>query len=186
MNTTLPHLVLLHDALGASDQLAPLAAALESHFQVLQVEFHGPGTTAQQPRPFRMEQFVENVLAAMAERGIERASLFGYSVGGYVALLVAAAEQARVERVITLGTKFRWDPATAADDGPRLSDEVLRSIRVPVTVTVGGRDNTVSVEESRNVARKLRQGTLMVLENTTHPIEQVPVEAIAEVITTAA
>ena len=125
--------VLLHGALGAADQLAPLAERLTERLagrgrvHVVELEGHGATPSA---RPYAMAHFVGNVLATMDARGVERAALFGYSMGGYAALLLAAAHPGRAARVVTLGTKFRWDPETAAREARRLDPAAIRA-KVP-------------------------------------------------------
>jgi pimeloyl-ACP methyl ester carboxylesterase len=149
-------------------------------------------------------------------------------MGGYVALCLALAHPERVDRIATLGTKFRWDPAIAAREAarldpaiirakvprfadalaarhegaggweavlartadflrelgehPMLTDTTLSRIPHPVRVIVGDRDNTVSVDESGNVATQLASGTLAVLEDTPHPLEQVPVDILSQAL----
>ena len=41
-------------------------------------------------------------------------------MGGYVALHLALHHPERVQRIVTLGTKFRWDPVTAEREAARL------------------------------------------------------------------
>lgn len=120
-------LVLLHGALGAGRQLDPLAERLtEEGRRVHVVELEGHGSTPARGRVFAIEHFAENVVEAMDARGIERAAIFGYSMGGYVALHLAATRPERVERVVTLGTKFRWDPETAEREARRLDPAGIR------------------------------------------------------------
>lgn len=65
---------------------------------------------------------------------------------------------------------------------PVLTDATLARIQQPVRIIVGDRDNTVSVEESRAVAHALSNGSVTVLPDTPHPIEQVKVELIASAL----
>ena len=44
---------------------------------------------------------------------ITRADIFGYSMGGYVALHAARRHPERIGSIMTLGTKFAWDTPTA-------------------------------------------------------------------------
>jgi pimeloyl-ACP methyl ester carboxylesterase len=129
---TPPPLLLLHGALGAGAQLAPLAAALAQRLgrpaDVLELEGHGE--TAPHPDGFSIERFAEQVVERLDARGVERAALFGYSMGGYVALHLARVHPERVAAVATLGTKFRWDPETAAREAARLDPAAIRA-KVP-------------------------------------------------------
>jgi pimeloyl-ACP methyl ester carboxylesterase len=222
-------LVLLHGALGASGQFNTLAETLRPRFRIHQIDFEGHGAVAPCGRPFRIQHFVANVVELLDRLALEQAAFFGYSMGGYVALCLGLGHPDRVDRVTTLGTKFRWDPAHAArevarldpsliqskvpsfaaalearharaggwrgvlagtaelighlGDHPLLTDSTLPGIAAPVRVIVGDRDNTVTVEESSAVARSLASGSLTVLPDTPHPIEQVDVEVLAPVLT---
>jgi pimeloyl-ACP methyl ester carboxylesterase len=120
-------LVLLHGALGASAQLDALADALRPHFRVHTLDFEGHAGAPPRDRPFRMRYFAENVVERLDAAGIGSAGLFGYSMGGYVALQLALERPGRVDRVATLGTKFRWDPETSARETARLDPDAIRS-----------------------------------------------------------
>lgn len=63
-----------------------------------------------------------------------------------------------------------------------LTDATLGMIGQPVRVIVGDRDVTVGVDESAAVARALRNGSLTVMPDTPHPLEQVSVERLAPVL----
>ena len=65
---------------------------------------------------------------------------------------------------------------------PRLTDTTLPTITAPARVIVGDRDNTVSVEESSATADLLPSGSLTVLRDTPHPIEQVRVDVLGPVL----
>lgn len=110
----LPDLLLLHGALGASAQFEPLLPLLDGRFRAHTLDFEGHGNAPVRERPFRTEHFAENVLDHMDGQALEGAAIFGYSMGGYVALYLARTRPERVRRVATLGTKLYWDAETAA------------------------------------------------------------------------
>jgi pimeloyl-ACP methyl ester carboxylesterase len=70
----------------------------------------------------------------------------------------------------------------ALGEAPTLSPEVLGRIETQVCITVGDRDPTVSVEESARASRTLIAGSLAVLPNTAHPLEQVDVKLLASIL----
>jgi pimeloyl-ACP methyl ester carboxylesterase len=127
-------LILLHGALGAAAQFAALREALRERagrpLAIYTLDFEGHGDEPHRDRPYRMAHFMENVCDLMDQNAIDRASLFGYSMGGYVALCLAAARPDRAERVMTLGTKFRWTPEGAAREGAMLDPRRLEE-KVP-------------------------------------------------------
>ncbi len=125
-----PHLLLLHGALGARFQFDALVPLLAPHFTLHLLDFEGHGGQPARDREFRSEWFAESVVAWLDEQGIEQAHLFGYSLGGYVACLVAREWPQRVARVATLGTRFLWDEATLRRELRYLEVETMRQ-KVP-------------------------------------------------------
>ena len=125
-----PPLLLLHGALCSSAQLAPLARELEGRFTVHLLDFEGHGARPGGRRAFRIEHFAENAADLLRERGVQGACVFGYSMGGYAALHLAATAPALVRRVATLATKFAWTPEGAARETEMLDPERIRA-KVP-------------------------------------------------------
>ena len=127
-------LILIHGALGAASQLSPLATLFEQQGRKTHlIELEGHGGT---PSPaaangaYDMRRFVANVRDYMDASRIERAALFGYSMGGYVALLLAAESPERVTSLATLATKLAWTPEVAAKEAKRLDAATIRA-KVP-------------------------------------------------------
>ncbi|HEY7395857.1 MAG TPA: alpha/beta hydrolase [Gemmatimonadaceae bacterium] len=61
---------------------------------------------------------------------LSRAEFFGYSMGGYVALRLAAESPNMVSSIATLGTKLAWSPDFAARETSRLDPVTIRA-KVP-------------------------------------------------------
>jgi pimeloyl-ACP methyl ester carboxylesterase len=123
------HLTLLHGALGSKAQMAPLAAALNGAFHVHVLDFSGHGGR-EIPDALSMDVFVQDVLSFLDVEGIEQTHFFGYSMGGYVALKLAAAHPARVGRIMTFATKYDWTPDGAAREARMLDPEKIEE-KVP-------------------------------------------------------
>lgn len=64
-------------------------------------------------------------------------------------------------------------------NNPTLKEGDFEGIEIPVLVSVGDKDNMVSLEETIGVYRKLPQAQLLVLPNTQHPIERVNAAGLA-------
>ncbi|MGM0546626.1 MAG: alpha/beta fold hydrolase [Bacteroidota bacterium] len=107
------HLILLHGALGTSAQFDFIVPRLSEYFEVHRLNFEGHGETGSSSSPFRMSYFAENVLGYMDEHGIKTANFFGYSMGGYVALILAKNHPEKVKKVATLGTILQWNETVA-------------------------------------------------------------------------
>ncbi|HEX5476803.1 MAG TPA: alpha/beta fold hydrolase, partial [Burkholderiales bacterium] len=106
-----PSLVLLHGANGAGRLLAPLAEPLRAFAAVETPDLLGHGGRPV-PERFSVAEFAADVLAYLDARGIERAVLFGYSFGGYLALYLARRFPERVRALCTLAAKYVFDEAT--------------------------------------------------------------------------
>jgi pimeloyl-ACP methyl ester carboxylesterase len=61
----------------------------------------------------------------MQDHHLESAHFFGYSMGGYVALKLAKDYPGRAQKIITLGTKFKWDPESAAKDVRMMNPDII-------------------------------------------------------------
>ncbi len=107
------HLLLLHGAIGARDQLEPLADSLKDKYIVHSFNFSGHGGTPFQESSFSIPYFANNVLGYLQQNNIEEVAIFGYSMGGYVAMYLARYYPQIISKIITLATRFYWDKTVA-------------------------------------------------------------------------
>jgi len=121
---TSQNLLLLHGALGSKDQLLKLKDYLSPHFNLHMLNFEGHGGRSSN-RIFSTTNFTENVHAYLLENNLDKISIFGYSMGGYVALNFAKHYANMVEAIITLGTKVNWDKEAAAKEVKMLNPDVI-------------------------------------------------------------
>ena len=119
-------LILLHGALGSKRQLAPLQDRVGGH--VVDLSGHGDRTIADDGITF--ERFIEDIDALYSEHRLAEAHLFGYSMGGYAALLYAARFPQRVKSVVTLGTKLIWTEEGLQKELRKLDPDVMEA-KVP-------------------------------------------------------
>ncbi len=103
-------LVLLHGGLGTIDtmfgQLLPLLARDR---QVVAVELQGHGHTAGIGRAMSFEAMADDVAALVGQLGFEKADIFGYSLGGGVALQTAIRHPEAVRRLVLVSSTFKRD-----------------------------------------------------------------------------
>jgi pimeloyl-ACP methyl ester carboxylesterase len=109
------NLILIHGAIGAADQMQPLADLLKSQFNVHILELDGHGKSAGKDKPFTLDHFTDQLSALLDEIG-EDAHVFGYSMGGFIALLQVAKPDSRIRSIFTLGTKLEWNDEIAAKE----------------------------------------------------------------------
>lgn len=125
----------LHGALGAKSQLQSLAAQLRPPYATHLLDFSGHGEVSSPQPPFSIPLFANQVLAYLEETGLSRVHIFGYSMGGYVAMYLARHYPEKVSHIITLGTKYNWNEATAAKE-VKLLDPALIQEKVPAYAAV--------------------------------------------------
>jgi len=116
-------ILLLHGALGSRRQMDELYKLLSASAEVVSLNLPGHGGRPI-PEAYSMNLFVEDV-AAMLGTDEKPVDIFGFSMGGYVALLLAMKYPARVNRIMTLGTKFDWTPQTSARETLRLDPDKM-------------------------------------------------------------
>ncbi len=118
------NLILLHGALGSKEQLVELQALLADSFNVYLLDFSGHGGLEHEGA-FSIDLFVKDTIQLMDRHQLPVAHIFGYSMGGYVALQLAHDHPGRAVKIITLGTKYSWNPEAAAKEVRMMNPDVI-------------------------------------------------------------
>ncbi|MFY0594078.1 alpha/beta fold hydrolase [Roseivirga sp.] len=119
-------LILLHGALGSENSLAPLKDILAESFDLFSFNFSGHGRTSFSEAGFGIEVFAEELEVFIKANNLIKPNIFGYSMGGYVALYLAATQPNTIGKIATLGTKFNWNPESAELETSRMNPEVMK------------------------------------------------------------
>jgi pimeloyl-ACP methyl ester carboxylesterase len=159
----------------------------------------------------------------MEQKEIQKANIFGYSMGGYVAMYLAKHHPEKIAKVFTFATKFLWNPEIAAKEIKMLDPDKIEmklpafaktlesrhsannwktvlnktaemmislgeknclsitdynSIENPVQIGIGDKDTMVTLEETIEVYRNLKNARLLVMPETQHPIERIDKQRI--------
>lgn len=121
-------IILLHGALGSASQLEPLKKVLtEKGRTVYSLNFSGHSGNPFSGNGFGIDVFANDVLHFIDQESIEKADIFGYSMGGYVATWLAHQYPLRINNLITLGTKFDWSPESAEREIKKLDPEKIQT-----------------------------------------------------------
>lgn len=133
-------LVLLHGGFCTNDTWGAQRADLAAVHRVLLPERRAHGHTPDVPGPLSYRDMADDTVAFVESVVREPAHLVGWSDGGVVALLVAAARPDLVRRVVVIGANFRPGPEcftepgmldTMTADGPDLA--FFRELYEPVS-----------------------------------------------------
>jgi pimeloyl-ACP methyl ester carboxylesterase len=105
-----PPLVLLHGgALTIGLSFGAVLPALAASRRVIAVELQGHGHTADSGREMSVQLLAEDVVGLLDVLGVERADLFGFSIGGMAALEAAVRRPERVGRLVLASVWARPD-----------------------------------------------------------------------------
>lgn len=102
-------LVLLHGAYMTIDMFGKVLPLLAEDRQVIAVELQGHGHTADVDRPLSYEQMADDVAALLRHLEIEEADIFGYSMGGGVALQIAIRHPEVVRKLVVASASYTSD-----------------------------------------------------------------------------
>lgn len=96
-----PPIVLLHGAILSRTMWRPLTTLLRDRYRCISLDLPGHGTQAGEP--FTMDAAVARVTETIDREAGGRAVLIGLSLGGYVAMAVAATSPERVRGLVVAG-----------------------------------------------------------------------------------
>ncbi|CDZ37873.1 Putative hydrolase [Neorhizobium galegae bv. officinalis] len=99
-------LLLLHGGLGSVDMFAPIMPALTEHRQVIAVDLQGHGRTPLGKRPISLEAMGADMGRIVSELGYRQVDVLGYSMGGGIALQMAAQAPEKVRRLVIASAPF--------------------------------------------------------------------------------
>jgi len=102
-------LVVLHGAYMTIGTMGEIVPSLAETRQVVAVELQGHGHTADVDRPLSYEQMADDVAALMRHLGIEQGDVFGFSMGGGVALQAAIRHPELVRKLVVASVAYTSD-----------------------------------------------------------------------------
>jgi pimeloyl-ACP methyl ester carboxylesterase len=118
-------LLLLAGQAGAHTWWNGVRGDFEGSHRTVTMDYRGTGASDKPDAPYSTQGFAEDAVAVLGELGIERADVYGTSMGGRVAQWIAARHPQRVRRLV-LGC--------TSPGGPRAverSDAVRRALAGP-------------------------------------------------------
>lgn len=122
-STSRPALLLAHGAGGSLDRnYGPVMDRLTARYTVIGADYPGAGSTPRATRPLELDGLADQLLAAADAADIERFTVSGYSLGGPVAIRLAARHPERVTGLVLTA------PFARADAQVRLTARVWRTL----------------------------------------------------------
>ena len=128
-DASLPVLVMIRGLARSKSYWGPLVPLLAPHFRLLRIDNRGVGRSSAPRGPYSTRMLADDIAAVMDAAAIERAHVFGMSLGGMIAQELALAHGGRVDRLV-LGC--------TTPGGPRAPRTSLRVV-VSMLAAIAGR-----------------------------------------------
>ena len=122
-------LIVIHGALGNGEEFEKIIPFLGSKYEIVNYEIPHHGFKQDSTTPFNMTAITEDFCDFLEEQG--RSIIYGFSLGGYVALCAAQQSTKNIEGIITQGTKLDWSPDIAAKEVKGLDLDFLKKKAPP-------------------------------------------------------
>lgn len=121
-----PTLLLLPGLLGAiSSQWRPFLKPLTEQFRLLLVDLRGHGRSQNNAPALNVTQMTEDLSGLLDHLKIERLHVAGYSLGGYLGLMLALNQPRRIATLLMHATKFYWTPEAVAQMQQQLDPDIM-------------------------------------------------------------
>lgn len=98
-------LLVLHGAFMSSDAMQPFTGLISDRPMIV-VDQRGHGRTGDLPGPITYEALADDAAAVLADAGVTKADVFGYSMGAGAALQLALRHPERVSHLVIASVSF--------------------------------------------------------------------------------
>ena len=159
---------------------------LSGHFTVYCPDTRDHGKSSR-VKTLHYEDMAEDMVQFIVALGLEKPAFYGFSDGGIIGLLIASAHPDLLSALIVSGASlnpdstkdlpmkfFRlWSHFDRSDKmrimmrEPDITDDMLKSIRVPTFVTAGEKD-VIKPEHTRHIAETVPGAALKIFPKTGH------------------
>ena len=118
-------LVLLHGAYMANEvNWAGLIPTLAQEHQVIAVELQSHGRTTDRDTPITYDGMADDIAALLDALKIEKAAVFGYSMGGAAAIRLAIRHPEKVTRIVAASAGYIYNEEVMGADFMKMIDSI--------------------------------------------------------------
>ncbi|MEO2059741.1 MAG: alpha/beta hydrolase [Mesonia sp.] len=142
-------IVLLHGFLESSTIWKNVVSAFKETHQLITIDLLGHGKTEKLGYIHSMETMAETVQAVLSELKIEKASIIGHSMGGYVALAFAEKFPQQLEKLVLLNSSTVADSEERKENRDRAKRLVKQNKQAFISMAI----KNLFTDENRNALR---------------------------------
>jgi len=142
-------IVLLHGFLESSTIWKNVVSAFKETHQIIAIDLLGHGKTEKLGYIHSMETMAETVHAVLSELKVEKASIIGHSMGGYVALAFAEKFPQRLEKLVLLNSSTVADSEKRKENRDRAKRLVKQNKQAFISMAI----KNLFTDENRNALR---------------------------------
>lgn len=154
-----PVLLLLPGMLGSiKSQWRQFIKPLSQHYQLVLMDLRGHGRSQNKAGNLSTSILLEDIIGLLDHLQVEMLHCAGYSLGGYLGLLLAMNQSRRVQTLLMHATKFYWTEEAVAKIHQQLDPDMLAE-KVPVYA-----DQLVQEHGARQWRDLVRQSAALVTE----------------------
>lgn len=125
--TDLPVVLCLHSLFLDHTMFDAFTAAAAGRFRVVRPDFRGQGANPDATELVSMDDCADDVLELLDRLSLDRVHIVAQSMGGDVAVRVAARRPGAVVKLVLLGSSAREEPAEHLEAFRPIADEVARN-----------------------------------------------------------
>lgn len=120
-------ILLLHGALGSTQDLVKLSQELElKGMHCFMIDFIGHGFSKFE-EPLSIENLLGQTRKFIENNQLQGCVVFGYSLGGYIALKLAEKIPEIFSGIVTLATKLTWTQEIALKEASKCDEDTIKS-----------------------------------------------------------
>ena len=142
-------IVLLHGFLESSTIWKNVVSAFKETHQIITIDLLGHGKTEKLGYIHSMETMAETVHAVLSELKVEKASIIGHSMGGYVALAFAEKFPQQLEKLVLLNSSTVADSEERKENRDRAKRLVKQNKQAFISMAI----KNLFTDENRNALR---------------------------------
>jgi pimeloyl-ACP methyl ester carboxylesterase len=135
-----PPILAIHGVTSSHRAWVEVAGVLAGTTRVVAPDLRGRGASHALPAPYGMAAHADDMARVLDAVGIDRATVVGHSMGGFVAVTTAARHSDRVERLLLLDGGLPLPPAPGVDPEERI-EAVIGAAFARLDMTFASRED---------------------------------------------